>query len=111
LRQIDEIGLGHLTLDRAAGTLSAGQSRRLQLVAALGTKLVNTLCVLDEPTAGMHRTEVGCVVRSAGGAARDAGNTLVVVEHDTAVIAARRLRHRRSVPARVPKVDGSFHKQ
>jgi excinuclease ABC subunit A len=87
LGSLMEIGLGYLTLDRASVTLSPGESRRVQLVAALGTRLVNMLCVLDEPTAGLHRADTGRVVRLLQ-SLREAGNTLVVVEHNPEVIAA-----------------------
>lgn len=76
-----ESGVGYLTLNRSMRTLSAGEAQRVALTAALGSSLVNTLYVLDEPTAGLHATDtrkiIGAVERL-----RDVGNTVVVVEHD-----------------------------
>ena len=85
LRYLAEIGLDYLTLDRSARTLSAGELQRVVLTKALGSGLVNTLYVLDEPTVGLHPQEVH---RLAGvlHRLRDRGNTLVVVEHDAELI-------------------------
>ena len=82
-----DLGLGYLTLDRRAPTLSAGELQRLQLVAALGSGLSQVLYVLDEPSAGLH----GRDTRRLGAALerlRDGGNSLLVVEHDLDLIRA-----------------------
>ncbi|MEN9765430.1 MAG: hypothetical protein RL397_1385 [Pseudomonadota bacterium] len=82
-----EVGLGYLTLDRQSRTLSGGEVQRINLTTALGTSLVNTLFVLDEPSIGLHSRDlqrlVGVMHRL-----RDAGNSLVVVEHDPEVMRA-----------------------
>src|SRR5690606_27330134 len=74
-----EVGLGYLTLDRQSRTLSGGEVQRINLTTALGTSLVNTLFVLDEPSIGLHARDMGRVVRVLQ-RLRDAGNTLLVVE-------------------------------
>jgi excinuclease ABC subunit A len=87
LRYLDEIGLGYLTLDRPARTLSAGEARRVSLTAALGSGLVNTLYVLDEPSLGLHPRDVGRLV-DAVERLRDAPNSVVVVDHDETLMRA-----------------------
>jgi excinuclease ABC subunit A len=87
LDYLERIGLGYLTLDRPARTLSGGEAQRVSLTAALGSGLVNTLYVLDEPTVGLHPHDVGRLVSALSGL-RDARNTVVVVEHDPAVVRA-----------------------
>src|SRR6186713_588100 len=82
-----EVGLGYLTLDRQSRTLSGGEVQRINLTTALGTSLVNTLFVLDEPSIGLHPRDMGRIVEAMH-RLRDAGNTLVVVEHDPAVMLA-----------------------
>src|SRR5512137_1982851 len=82
-----KVGLGYLTLDRQSRTLSGGEVQRINLTTALGTSLVNTLFVLDEPSVGLHARDVGRVVGILR-RLRDAGNTLLVVEHDAGVIRA-----------------------
>jgi excinuclease ABC subunit A len=82
-----EVGLGYLTLDRQSRTLSGGEVQRINLTTALGTSLVNTLFVLDEPSIGLHARDIERVVRVLQ-RLRDAGNTLLVVEHDPQVMAA-----------------------
>ena len=82
-----EVGLGYLTLDRQSRTLSGGEVQRINLTTALGTSLVNTLFVLDEPSIGLHPRDIGRLVGVLH-RLRDAGNSLVVVEHDPAVIRA-----------------------
>jgi excinuclease ABC subunit A len=80
-----EVGLGYLTLDRQSRTLSGGEVQRINLTTALGTSLVNTLFVLDEPSIGLHPRDIdriNGVMRNL----RDAGNSLIVVEHDPAVM-------------------------
>jgi excinuclease ABC subunit A len=82
-----EVGLGYLTLDRQSRTLSGGEVQRINLTTALGTSLVNTLFVLDEPSVGLHARDIGRVVGILH-RLRDAGNTLLVVEHDAGVMRA-----------------------
>jgi len=81
LKYLNDVGLGYLTLDRQSRTLSGGEVQRINLTTALGTSLVNTLFVLDEPSIGLHSLDID---RVAGilQRLRDAGNTLIVVEHD-----------------------------
>ncbi len=82
-----EVGLGYLTLDRQSRTLSGGEVQRINLTTALGTSLVNTLFVLDEPSIGLHARDMKRVVQVLH-KLRDAGNTLLVVEHDPQVMLA-----------------------
>jgi excinuclease ABC subunit A len=85
LDALDRIGLEYLTLDRPARTLSAGEGRRLALATALGSGLVNTLYILDEPSVGLHPRDVGRLIATMEGL-RDAGNSVIVVEHDEAIL-------------------------
>ena len=87
LKYLCDVGLGYLTLDRQSRTLSGGEVQRINLTTALGTSLVNTLFVLDEPSIGLHPRDMDRIV-TAMHRLRDAGNTLVVVEHDPAVMLA-----------------------
>ncbi len=87
LRYLTDVGLGYLTLDRQSRTLSGGEVQRINLTTALGTSLVNTLFVLDEPSIGLHPRDLGRVVGVLT-RLRDAGNTLLVVEHDAQVMRA-----------------------
>ena len=87
LRYLCDVGLGYLTLDRQSRTLSGGEVQRINLTTALGTSLVNTMFVLDEPSIGLHPRDMRCIVEAMH-RLRDAGNTLVVVEHDPAVMLA-----------------------
>ncbi len=87
IRYLCEVGIGYLTLDRQSRTLSGGEVQRINLTTALGTSLVNTLFVLDEPSIGLHPRDMARI-NSAMLRLRDAGNTLVVVEHDPAVMLA-----------------------
>jgi excinuclease ABC subunit A len=87
LRYLVEVGLGYLTLDRPTRTLSGGETERVNLTTCLGSGLVNTLYVLDEPSVGLHARDTGRLVRILE-RLRDAGNTVVVVEHEAAVIRA-----------------------
>src|SRR5688500_7680629 len=82
-----EVGLGYLTLDRQSRTLSGGEVQRINLTTALGTSLVNTLFVLDEPSIGLHPRDMQRVTQVMH-RLRDAGNTLVVVEHDPQIMLA-----------------------
>src|SRR6185436_13685150 len=80
-----DVGLGYLTLERQTRTLSGGEAQRISLANALGSRLVDTLYVLDEPSVGLHPRDtdrlLGLLRRL-----RDAGNTVIVVEHDLAAI-------------------------
>ncbi len=87
LSYLRDVGLEYLTLDRSLRTLSGGESQRVALTAALGSSLVNMLYVLDEPSVGLHPTDVNRLVTAIEGL-RDRGNTVVVVEHDEAMIDA-----------------------
>ena len=87
LRYLCDVGIGYLTLDRQSRTLSGGEVQRINLTTALGTSLVNTLFVLDEPSIGLHPRDMNRIVQAME-RLRDAGNTLVVVEHDPAVMLA-----------------------
>jgi excinuclease ABC subunit A len=78
---LDDVGVGYLTLDRAAATLSGGEAQRLRLATQIGSQLVGVLYILDEPSIGLHQRDnarlIGTLERL-----RDIGNTVVVVEHD-----------------------------
>jgi excinuclease ABC subunit A len=87
LRYLVDVGLGYLTLDRQSRTLSGGEVQRVNLTTALGTSLVNTLYVLDEPSIGLHPRDINRLINILH-RLRDAGNTLLVVEHDPDVIRA-----------------------
>ncbi|WP_018906171.1 excinuclease ABC subunit UvrA [Variovorax paradoxus] len=87
LRYLHDVGIGYLTLDRQSRTLSGGEVQRINLTTALGTSLVNTLFVLDEPSIGLHPRDMNRITEAML-RLRDAGNTLVVVEHDPAVMLA-----------------------
>ncbi len=87
LGYLDEVGLNYLTLDRPTRTLSGGETERVNLTTCLGSRLVNTLFVLDEPSVGLHARDTAKLV-SLLQRLRDAGNTVVVVEHEPAVMRA-----------------------
>ena len=87
LRYLVAVGLSYLTLDRQSRTLSGGEVQRINLTTALGTSLVNALFVLDEPSIGLHARDMSRVVGVLH-RLRDAGNTLLVVEHDAQVMLA-----------------------
>jgi excinuclease ABC subunit A len=84
---LEDVGLGYLTLDRASASLSGGEWQRIALAAALGTGLVGTLFVLDEPSVGLHPRDTDRLIGILK-ALRDQGNTVVVVEHDPAIVTA-----------------------
>src|SRR5437016_3332157 len=84
---VNDVGLGYLTLDRQTRTLSGGEAQRIALSNALGSHLVDTLYVLDEPTIGLHPADTGRLLGLLRRLA-DAGNTVVVVEHDPAAMRA-----------------------
>jgi excinuclease ABC subunit A len=87
LEFLEDVGLDYLSLDRASASLSGGESQRIALAAALGTGLVGTLFVLDEPSVGLHPRDTDRLIGILR-ALRDQGNTVVVVEHDTALVEA-----------------------
>jgi len=87
LAYLEAVGLGHLRLDRQARTLSGGEAQRVSLTTALGTSLVGALFVVDEPTVGLHVTDVPPLVEALRALAR-AGNAVVVIEHDPQVVAS-----------------------
>ena len=84
-RYLCDVGLGYLTLDRQSRTLSGGEVQRINLTTALGTSLVNTLFVLDEPSIGLHPRDMQRVIEVMH-RLRDAGNSLLVVEHDPQIM-------------------------
>ncbi len=84
---LDAVGLEYLTLDRLASTLSGGEAQRIQLATSLGSRLVGTLYVLDEPSIGLHTRDTARLIRILE-QLRDLGNTIVVVEHDADVLRA-----------------------
>lgn len=81
LRCIKNVGLSYLTLNRACNTLSGGESQRVNLVTALGSSLVGSMYILDEPSIGLHPRDTARLI-SVLGELRDIGNTVIVVEHD-----------------------------
>ena len=82
---LDEVGLGYLTLDRQTRTLSGGESQRINLAAALGSALTETMYVIDEPTVGLHARDSERLLAVLQ-RLRNAGNTVIVVEHDPTII-------------------------
>jgi excinuclease ABC subunit A len=78
---LDDVGVGYLTLDRAAATLSGGEAQRLRLATQIGSQLVGVLYILDEPSIGLHQRDNARLIDTLG-RLRDIGNTVVVVEHD-----------------------------
>ena len=82
LEFLNNVGLGYITLDRAAGTLSGGEAQRIRLATQIGSKLSGVLYVLDEPSIGLHQRDNEKLINSLK-EMRDLGNTLIVVEHDT----------------------------
>jgi excinuclease ABC subunit A len=87
LEYLRAAGLGYLSLDRPTRSLSGGETERVNLTACLGSRLVNTLFVLDEPSVGLHPRDTARLVRIIR-QLRDAGNTVVVVEHEASVMRA-----------------------
>jgi excinuclease ABC subunit A len=78
---LDNVGVGYLTLDRAAATLSGGEAQRLRLATQIGSQLVGVLYILDEPSIGLHQRDNDKLIRTLE-RLRDLGNTVLVVEHD-----------------------------
>jgi excinuclease ABC subunit A len=87
LRFLDNVGVGYLSLDRAAATLSGGEAQRIRLATQIGSSLVGVLYILDEPSIGLHQRDnerlISTLVRL-----RDLGNTVIVVEHDEGTMRA-----------------------
>src|SRR5207248_9286542 len=81
LQFLNEVGLEYLTLDRLSSTLSGGEAQRIQLATSLGSRLVGTLYVLDEPSIGLHSRDTHRLIKILQDL-RDLGNTILVVEHD-----------------------------
>lgn len=87
LKYLCDVGLGYLTLSRASNTLSGGESQRINLASSLGSSLVGSLYILDEPSIGLHAHNTGLLIEVLK-QLRDIGNTVVVVEHDENVMRA-----------------------
>ena len=87
LKYIQDVGLGYLTLNRTSNTLSGGESQRINLVTALGSSLVGSLYILDEPSIGLHPRDTARLIEVLK-RLRDIGNTVVVVEHDEEIMKA-----------------------
>ena len=87
LKYLVEVGLDYLTLDRLANTLSGGESQRISLANALGSSLIGSLYVLDEPTIGLHPRDNDRLIKILE-SLRDIGNTVLVVEHDSEMMRA-----------------------
>ena len=85
LNYIENVGLGYLTLSRHANTLSGGESQRINLVSSLGSSLVGSLYILDEPSIGLHQKDTGKLI-SVIKDLRNLGNTVLIVEHDEEII-------------------------
>jgi excinuclease ABC subunit A len=85
LDQLIQVGLGYLTLDRGAMTLSGGESQRVRLATQLGSKLSGVIYILDEPSIGLHPSDNDKLIETIR-KLRDFGNTIIVVEHDKAMI-------------------------
>ncbi len=81
LKFLNNVGLDYLTLARASGTLSGGESQRIRLASQIGSGLTGVLYVLDEPSIGLHQRDNSKLLESLRGL-RDMGNTVLVVEHD-----------------------------
>ena len=87
LQFLDAVGVGYLSLNRASGTLSGGESQRIRLATQIGSKLMGVLYVLDEPSIGLHQRDNARLISTLQGM-RDLGNTVLVVEHDEETIRA-----------------------
>jgi len=87
LRFLNDVGLDYLTLDRLSSTLSGGEAQRIQLATSLGSRLVGTLYVLDEPSIGLHARDTHRLVKILHDL-RNLGNTILVVEHDPDIMRA-----------------------
>ena len=87
LSYLVEVGLGYLTLNRASNSLSGGESQRINLATSLGSSLVGSMYILDEPSIGLHSRDTGQLINVLR-KLRDLGNTVIVVEHDEDIIRA-----------------------
>ncbi len=87
LKFLVDVGVGYLTLNRAANTLSGGESQRINLATSLGSSLVGSLYILDEPSIGLHPRDTQRLIKVLYGL-RDLGNTVIVVEHDEEIMRA-----------------------
>jgi excinuclease ABC subunit A len=87
LKFMEDVGLDYLTLDRKAGTLSGGEAQRIRLASQIGSRLVGTLYILDEPTIGLHQRDNDKLIKTLH-ELRDIGNTIIIVEHDEDTIRA-----------------------
>ena len=87
LKFVQEVGLGYLTLNRRSNTLSGGESQRIQLAASLGSSLVGSMYILDEPSIGLHPRDNERLIEVLKNL-RDLGNTVIVVEHDEEIMNA-----------------------
>jgi excinuclease ABC subunit A len=85
LRFLNDVGLGYLTLNRLSSTLSGGESQRINLATSLGSSLVGSMYILDEPSIGLHSRDTDRLIRVLH-ALRDIGNTVIVVEHDEEIM-------------------------
>lgn len=85
LKFLNDVGVGYLTLDRTAGTLSGGESQRIRLATQIGSALMGVLYVLDEPSIGLHQSDNERLIETLKGL-RDLGNSILVVEHDEETI-------------------------
>ena len=84
---LQDVGLGYLSLERKAGTLSGGEAQRIRLASQIGSRLAGVLYILDEPSIGLHQRDNAKLIKTLL-SLRDLGNTVIVVEHDTDTIAA-----------------------
>ncbi|MFL5868212.1 MAG: excinuclease ABC subunit UvrA, partial [Thermoleophilaceae bacterium] len=87
LRFLDNVGVGYLSLDRAAATLSGGEAQRIRLATQIGSSLVGVLYILDEPSIGLHQRDNARLIRTLE-RLRELGNTVIVVEHDEGTMRA-----------------------
>ena len=87
LEFLSNVGLDYLTLNRKSNTLSGGESQRINLATSLGSSLVGSMYILDEPSIGLHSKDTERLINVLN-ALRDLGNTVIVVEHDEAIMAA-----------------------
>jgi len=87
LNWLDEVGLGYLTLNRQANTLSGGESQRINLATSLGSSLVGSMYILDEPSIGLHPKDIERLVGVLN-ELKDLGNTVIIVEHEEAIMQA-----------------------
>jgi excinuclease ABC subunit A len=87
LRFLDNVGVGYLSLERAAGTLSGGEAQRIRLATQIGSSLVGVLYILDEPSIGLHQRDNARLIATLE-RLRDLGNTVIVVEHDEGTMRA-----------------------